>query len=488
MRPRPFLVVALVGALLGFIFSSVSTYDFEQHLDRQVHSVHCSFVPGIGDEKGDSTDCETTLMSPYSSVYRSSIWGGIPISLPSMSVFAFLLFFGVDLLLGGRQRDKRATGFYVLATALPAMVSVIMAYISIVMLDAACKLCIGIYISSFIAVVGAFGLWFRSWGAADEFGGPLSDPAYGEDPAWASDEPGGELEDPSGPGGSTTEEDQIGDGPVSAPTFGAPEPDPVDNSPDGPISFGKLAGMFGLGILFVAFPVFAYVTQAPDHSQFIGKCGALDESPPEKLLFEMGPQDGTPALEVFDPLCPACKAFEDRLRSSGFRDDLARRAVMFPLDNECNWMLDQAVHPGACAVSEAVICADSRAGEVIDWAFANQKDIRKAAEESDGAARSMIKEKFPDIASCVGSPKVQSTLNQSLRWAVDNKIKLLTPQLYVDGVRLCDEDVDLGLEFALSTMIERQREGTLRESVEEETSGDEASGDEASGDDEEGGS
>jgi hypothetical protein len=43
----------------------------------------------------------------------------------------------------------------------------------------------------------------------------------------------------------------------------------------------------------------------------------------------------------------------------------------------------------------------------------------------------------------------------------------LTPQVYVDGVRLCDEDVDLGMEFALSRMIEMSKNGTLRDKAQE---------------------
>ena len=48
MRPPAWLVVVLLGALAGLVFAGVSTYDFVQHLDRQVHSLHCSFIPGAG--------------------------------------------------------------------------------------------------------------------------------------------------------------------------------------------------------------------------------------------------------------------------------------------------------------------------------------------------------------------------------------------------------------------------------------------------------
>src|SRR5690349_8785955 len=118
MRPPTWLVVVLVGALAGLVFAGISTYDFVQHLDRQVHSIHCSFIPGATAETG-SSGCQVAMMSPYSSVLRAKIWGGIPISLAAMSVFAFIGFCGLDLLLSRRKRDPRATGFLALACALP---------------------------------------------------------------------------------------------------------------------------------------------------------------------------------------------------------------------------------------------------------------------------------------------------------------------------------------------------------------------------------
>jgi uncharacterized membrane protein len=437
MRPHPFLVLALVGALLGFLFAGVSTYDFEQHLDRQVHSVHCSFVPGIGDDDEGGSDCEVTLMSPYSSVLRTSVWGGVPISLAAMGVFAFLLFFGVDLLVARRQRDSRATGFFALATLLPAGTSVVMGYIALSELDAACKLCIGIYVSSALVVSGAVGLWIRARGSSVGSGIDLAEPEWADDEAEADEDV--ELD------ASEFE------------AWGTP-------SPDGkPVSYGMLAAMFGLGVVFVVVPVAAYFVSAPDHSRFIGTCGGYESQPDPELLVEMGPQSGVPTLEVFDPLCPACRGFEEHVATTSVHDKLARKAILFPLDSECNWMLDRSVHPGACAVSEAVLCADD-ADAVIEWAFTHQEDIgAQAADASDASdrVRDLVLREFPHLDTCLGSPKVRAKLNRSLRWAVDNELKVLTPQIYVDGVRLCDEDVDLGLEFALSRMIERHEKGTL---------------------------
>ena len=57
----------------------------------------------------------------------------------------------------------------------------------------------------------------------------------------------------------------------------------------------------------------------------------------------------------------------------------------------------------------------------------------------------MVAAKFPDLASCVGSAAARAKLNLSLRCAVKNRLQVLTPQVFVDGLRLCDEDTDLGL-------------------------------------------
>ena len=70
-RQQPWLVVVLVGALVGLVFAGVSTYDFVQHLDRQVHSLHCSFIPGVSHGTGES-GCQVAMMSPYSSVFRTA--------------------------------------------------------------------------------------------------------------------------------------------------------------------------------------------------------------------------------------------------------------------------------------------------------------------------------------------------------------------------------------------------------------------------------
>ena len=413
MRPPAWLVVVLVGAGLGLLFAGISTYDFVQHLDRQVHSLHCSFIPGVSHDD-PASGCQVAMMSPYSSIFRSHVWGGIPIALGAMSVFAFIAFYAADLVVTRRKDDARATLFLVAATALPLLTSLVMLMISLTKLGTTCKLCVCIYIASALVFTGAVMTWRRAKAL-------------------------GTL----GASRSGSHRLELG----------------VDARAT---SLGLLGAMVGVGFAFVAIPLVLYLAQAPDNSKFIGTCEALPRPDDTYgVLVNLHRSKGAPALEVLDPLCPACKAFEQRLDASGLGDKLDRRAVMFPLDNTCNWMITETTHPGACTVSEAVLCAGDKAPEVIRWAFEMQDQIRAETAKDPGAAARFVKRKFPELAACVGSPEARSKLNKSLRWSVANNIHVLTPQLFVDNVKLCDEDVDLGLEFALGIMLDRHAKGTL---------------------------
>jgi uncharacterized membrane protein len=430
--------VVLVGASIGLVFAAVSTYDFVQHLDRQVHNLHCSFIPGVS--QGGESGCQVAMMSPYSSVLRSTVWGGIPISLAAMSVFAFLVFYALDLAVTRRKGDPRATGLLALATVLPAATSLVMLVISLAELGTTCKLCVGIYAASALCLIGGLALW-RGAVRDHRAGAPV------EDHAWERRDR--HHDEPAFIGTAKT------DSGARLVAVG------VDT---GAVSTGFLAGMFAIGVAFVAIPVALYVAMAPDHARFIGTCEGLpkpEDSYGVMVRIDRAPGGGVPAIEVLDPLCPACRAFEQRLAASGLAARLDRKAVLFPLDNTCNWMVTEATHPGACTVSEAVLCAGDKAPQVIAWAFETQERIRSEARTDPAAAARIVKQRFPELASCIGSPEARSRLNKSMRWIVANNIRVLTPQLFVDRVKLCDEDVDLGLEYTLSNMLERHARGRL---------------------------
>jgi hypothetical protein len=120
-------------------------------------------------------------------------------------------------------------------------------------------------------------------------------------------------------------------------------------------------------------------------------------------------------------------------------------------------MVDNSLHPGSCAVSAAVLCAGERAKEVIDWSFAEQDKLHTAGASDAQAPGRMVSERFPDLKHCMDAPQTKARLAQSMRWAVRNQVPVLTPQFYVDGKRLCDEDTDLGLEYTLTRMLKGPR-------------------------------
>jgi hypothetical protein len=242
------------------------------------------------------------------------------------------------------------------------------------------------------------------------------------------------------------------------------EPPPTARAAASPtLSPRALAIAFVVGLAFVLVPVGTYAAAAPDFSRFVGSCGQLaDPSDPNRVLLAVGPQTReVPVIEVLDPLCPACRGFEQRFAALDAANETSRRVLLFPLDDACNWMVSDAIHPGACAISEAVLCAqegDGDADAVLAWAFENQERIVAAERAHEGAAARMARERFPSIAACLGRPPVQAKLNASLRWAVQNQLPILTPQVYVGPDRLCDADTDLGMDFALTRLVTRYRE------------------------------
>lgn len=393
---RNFLLVVMAGAFFGALFSAISTSDFISHLDRQVHSIHCSFIPGASAEFGES-GCRTVMMSPYSSVLRESLWGGLPIALLSVAVFAYLVMHAGRLFLSGKAPTKHDTIYLMAATALPALMSLIFGYIAVVEIGAVCKLCVGVYVASATVLLGAVLAHFNAAAA-----------------------------------------------------------------PSSTLPMGLFGRQFGEGVLYVAVLALFYALFAPASPKSEQGCGTLVKKDDGSGIFvPMGSGKGTPSVAVVDPLCPACKGFDDRMRASGFYRQLSLQAVLFPLDSACNWMVKDSLHPGACAVSEAMLCDREGAEAILDYAFSNQEELRALAkkdrdsgQQNDPKLRALLEDKFPKVKGCLGGAKIKNQVNKSLKWAVSNALPVLTPQLFIGDKRVCDEDTDLGLEYTIARMLE----------------------------------
>ena len=81
--------LALVASLLGLTFAGLSSLDYTRHLDRQIHDVHCSYIPGLTPEQSAENACRVAMYSPFAALFRDRFWGGVPISLFAVGAFAF---------------------------------------------------------------------------------------------------------------------------------------------------------------------------------------------------------------------------------------------------------------------------------------------------------------------------------------------------------------------------------------------------------------
>ena len=392
------LVLVLVSALFGAWYSATSTSDFVQHLDREVHKIHGSYTPGGGEVELESA-CRTVMLSPYSSWFRQDYWGGIPVSLWSFAVFAFLAYRAAHLV--WRGKPLKSDGFFLFsATLLPLGMSVIYYWLAVSKVGAVCKVCQGIYWSS--ALCALFGLvaWIMSQGS--------------------------------------------------------------DGKGIGRFFVGIVEGVAFVGVMTMVY--LGFVPQADANAGGAKGCGTLANPTDEAgIMIALDPHPGgAPTIELLDPLCPSCRAFDNRLKTSELHSKLDLKVVLFPLDSTCNWMVSASMHPGACAMAEAMLCAagnvtgqgsPAEAKKILDWAFKFQEELTAQAKTDEPGLRKRLENEFPAVKGCLGGSQVKNKLVKSLRWAVSNALNVLTPQVFINGTRMCDEDTDLGLEYTLTRML-----------------------------------
>jgi uncharacterized membrane protein len=414
VRQRWPAALGLGASLLGLVFAGLSSLDYTQHLDRQIHDVHCSYIPGLGAEQSADNACRVAMYSPYAALFRDRFWGGVPISLFALGAFGFFAAFSLYVLLAGRAAPRRALLFLAFFGTTPLLVSILMATISALRLGHFCKTCVGIYVSSFLLAAASIAGY-----VGDRGDQPLSRPRV---PRTLPDDPVSTVADPE-------------------PLF----------RPDGPI---WLLPAWALALALLAgIPSMLYVAALPSYASYITGCGKLEKpaAPPNTTVHVAYAGATQPATMFVDPLCPTCKAFHQRLVTEGLLDRLDITLVLFPLDSDCNWMLDRAVHPGSCAVSKAILCSDHRAMRVLEWAYDHQEEILGAAKAGAGVVnvRAMIKDRWPGLDACIDSKETKMRLDRMLRYIVDNHLPVSTPQMFLGETRLCDEDTDMGLAYTI---------------------------------------
>jgi len=411
LKPRSIAILALVASILGLTFAAYSTYDYAEHLDRQIHAIHCSFIPGASASDEADNPCKTALFSPYSAIYRASYWGGVPISLFALGAFSFFAGFAAYLLVASERAPRRALLFLGVLGVTPLLASLVMFFISLTRLHTFCRVCVGIYASS--ALLGAAAVMAlmvharRARGDVDR-----------------RVDPRGETEIASAPAGS----------------------------PLLPVGWAAALGFCAV------LPALVYVAALPDYRPFLASCGKLAvATEPHSALLKIPTARAVQPVTLFeDPLCPSCKAFHERLVDEGVFDKLDVTLVMFPLDDEkdCNWMVDRALHPGACLLSRAVLCGgNERARAILEWSFDNQDDLRELGQKNVSALEKKIGERWgKDVVSCAQDRATVIRLQRNLHYAANNHIPVSTPQMFLGDKRICDEDTDLGLKYTLAQL------------------------------------
>jgi len=393
-------ILALVGAVLGLVFATYSTLDYAQHLDRKLHDVHCSFIPGAP-ATSEAEACRAAMYSPYSALFREEYWGGVPISLFALGAFTFFAGFALYLAIAGERAPRRSVAFFAIVSITPLLVSLLMFGISLTKIGSLCKTCVGIYVSSFlVATGGLLGL--------------------------ATLQPEGS----EGPDGNI-----------------------VPRRP----AVSALIPVFWLVALGVItfLPALVYASTVPDQRAYLTKCGELKRAPidNDSLIKLRTPRSRQSAILFEDPMCPTCKAFHQRMIGEDVMDKLDATLSLFPLDNECNWMVDSALHPGACVVSRLLLCSGERAREVLDWAYEEQEDLTRAGKAGVEQLRAMIERRWgAAVIPCLDARETKIRLNNHLHFASDNSIPVSTPQMYLGKRRICDEDTDLGLRYTLGQL------------------------------------
>lgn len=457
VRKRPLFppILGLVGSVLGLFFAAFSTHDYATHLDRQLHGTHCSFLPGLSDvEKGENA-CKAAMYSPYSSLLRDRIWGGIPISLFALGVYSAFFAMSLYVLVAGDKASKRSWQAYGVALLTPLPVTFLMFYLSAVRLGEFCKLCVGLYGASIVLAVAGVSALVKASGklttrekqAMDDAAATVVDPEPWHQRAREIDK---DIEKAKA---------------KLAEQRAKPAPTVVD---DAPVPVGSFL-VFPLFLVAAgaaaALPAVVYGGSVGDYKSYVTSCGTLSETTEKHDAFVKVSTTNAkvPALTFEDPLCPTCRAFHQRLVTEGVYEKLDLTVAIFPLDADCNFLLtSQSLHPGACVVAKAFLCAEksNQSRAVLDWAYDNQDMLVKAGKAGKDEIRAKVHQKFPDVDKCIDAKETQQRLDHILQFAVEQHLPVMTPQLFIGPTsksqtgaqRVCDEDTDLGLTYALKQL------------------------------------
>lgn len=140
----------------------------------------------------------------------------------------------------------------------------------------------------------------------------------------------------------------------------------------------------------------------------------------------------TVVVEFSDYECPFCAKAHDELRALlGTRPDVTLVKRHFPLDSSCNPIMKRPMHPNACALARAAICAEreGRLTEMDDALFHNQKLRRPVEELAAGIGLDVA-----EFRACLIDPETTRRLSSDIATGLQIGLKA-TPTYVVNGVQ-----------------------------------------------------
>jgi uncharacterized membrane protein/predicted DsbA family dithiol-disulfide isomerase len=135
-------------------------------------------------------------------------------------------------------------------------------------------------------------------------------------------------------------------------------------------------------------------------------------------------------IEYSDYECPFCaRAHEQERGVLASRPGLVVVRRHFPLDPSCNPAVKRAIHPAACALARAAICAEAQgqAARMDDALFRDQGKGTAPAEIARGLGLDMDR-----FSACLSSPETSRRLSEDVAAGIRDGVRAI-PTYLVDG-------------------------------------------------------
>jgi protein-disulfide isomerase len=147
------------------------------------------------------------------------------------------------------------------------------------------------------------------------------------------------------------------------------------------------------------------------------------------------PRSGGPTVvvEFSDYECPFCAlAHEETNALLAARPDVKLVRKNFPLDSACNPVMKRPMHPSACLLAAAAVCAEDQGKlePMSDALFRNQKQKLPLESIAQGVGLDL-----PAFRECLRAPSTERRIQQDIAAGMAVGIKA-TPTYVVNGVTL----------------------------------------------------